>query len=302
MIPVYMQQEMDNGPCSFLKSPLEFSEKKVSFIKDILFLRSSNDIERKLFIFALGHEFSDPQKAILNRIFYNRLIIHFVVGGEGIFNNTKISKGDAFIAWPNSPHTIICSNKNPLEMFWIDIAGTELQKYIGELGLSRNKLIFQFDWEDKLRNIYNDALYSERSKMDIYEYYTGVMHIIMSYCKVAQPAGAISKICTLQQEYVDKAKLLLFKNQYQLSVEMLAQQIGLSRKYLTSIFLKCTGFTIQDYITLKKVELAKDMLLDGQYLVKDVADILGYYDYAAFSRAFKKNVGLSPSDFCDTEC
>ncbi len=302
MIPVYMQQEMDKGPYSFLKSPLEFKQKSFQYLKDILFLRSSNDNERKLFIFALGHEFCDPQKAILNRVFYNRLIIHFAVGGEGIFNNTKISAGDAFVAWPNVQHTIISNNKNPLEMFWIDIAGTELQKYISELGLSHNKLIFQFNWEEKLRHIYEEALYSEQDDTDTYEYYKGVMHILMSYCKIVQATPEIQKAGNIQQEYVDKAKLLLFKNQYQMSVEILAQQIGLSRKYLTSIFAKCTGFTVQNYITLKKLELAKDMLLDGDYLVKDVADILGYYDYAAFSRAFKKNVGLSPTEFCDTEC
>lgn len=52
------------------------------------------------------------------------------------------------------------------------------------------------------------------------------------------------------------------------------------------------------YITDKKMELAKDLLLNKTELkVTEVSNLCGYGDYRYFSRVFKSEVGVSPSDY-----
>jgi len=51
------------------------------------------------------------------------------------------------------------------------------------------------------------------------------------------------------------------------------------------------------YLSAWRMQLASRMLADGGAKVRAVAEAVGYDSEAAFSRAFKKHTGLSPSDW-----
>ena len=59
------------------------------------------------------------------------------------------------------------------------------------------------------------------------------------------------------------------------------------------LFKQETGYTIGNYISSKRLLLAKELILSGMPATQACFDC-GYKDYSTFSRAYKKNFGKSP--------
>lgn len=83
---------------------------------------------------------------------------------------------------------------------------------------------------------------------------------------------------------------------YNLRVEDIAQNFGISRVYLTKVFKERYGTTVKDSILQLKMEYAK-ILLSGGLSVAETSLLVGYSDQFVFSKAFKRAYGKSPSHF-----
>ncbi|QJD82075.1 response regulator [Cohnella herbarum] len=104
---------------------------------------------------------------------------------------------------------------------------------------------------------------------------------------------------TKSGKIAETAKQLIDK-QYmdsELKVETLAQQVYINPSYLRGVFKKNHGMTVTDYITQRRMQEARSLLLEGQYKLSDIAERVGFQDPAYFSRAFKKYYGTSPRDY-----
>lgn len=82
-----------------------------------------------------------------------------------------------------------------------------------------------------------------------------------------------------------------------LTLEVLAKQVYIHPNYLSHIFKSETGENLVDYITRIRIEYAKRLLSAGKYSVLEVAQKTGYGDARYFSKVFKKNTGILPSDW-----
>ncbi|AJY77955.1 hypothetical protein VN24_22920 [Paenibacillus beijingensis] len=81
-----------------------------------------------------------------------------------------------------------------------------------------------------------------------------------------------------------------------LTLELCARAVNLSWGYYSNLFKKVAGTTFQQYVTQAKIERAKEMLLED-YQVQEIAQQLGYEHRRYFSEVFKKQTGLTPSEF-----
>jgi AraC-like DNA-binding protein len=81
------------------------------------------------------------------------------------------------------------------------------------------------------------------------------------------------------------------------TLETLAQHIGLSRSVLAERFAELVGQPPMQYLAHWRMQLAARKLADGRAKVAAVALDVGYESEAAFSRAFKKMVGVSPAEW-----
>jgi len=88
-------------------------------------------------------------------------------------------------------------------------------------------------------------------------------------------------------------------NDRNLSIETIAESLGISGGHLSHIFKKETDYTIMSYITRYRIRTAMNMLSDCRHKVYEVAEMVGYRDITYFSSIFKKMVGLSPSEYQD---
>ena len=82
-----------------------------------------------------------------------------------------------------------------------------------------------------------------------------------------------------------------------ISTSMLANMQKVSASYLSSIFKKETGKSITEYINLKRVEMAKDLLKKTNLQVQTIAQHCGIMDMNYFSKVFKKYTGKTPKEY-----
>ena len=80
-----------------------------------------------------------------------------------------------------------------------------------------------------------------------------------------------------------------------ISLGELAEKYGLSIGHLSTLIKKETGMSFTEYITEKRMEDAKKLLLKEELSIEEVAEKVGYHDYFYFTKAFKKYAGVSPS-------
>ncbi len=81
-----------------------------------------------------------------------------------------------------------------------------------------------------------------------------------------------------------------------LSIKTIADHFYLSESYICRLFKAETGTTINQYITARRISMAKAFLNIG-YSVSEVCDKIGYQDYSNFLKAFTKIVGISPKKY-----
>ncbi|AIQ48024.1 hypothetical protein R70723_20525 [Paenibacillus sp. FSL R7-0273] len=82
-----------------------------------------------------------------------------------------------------------------------------------------------------------------------------------------------------------------------LSVDQLAGMAGFRPKYFSALFKKTYGQSVMDYLTGLRLSRAKQYLQESGYLLREIAQLVGYSDEFYFSRKFKKEVGMPPSAF-----
>lgn len=86
----------------------------------------------------------------------------------------------------------------------------------------------------------------------------------------------------------------------EISVDQLAAMVELSPKYFAEVFKKTYGSGVMEYLAQIRMNKAKQLMLGSDLLLREVAHSVGYKDEFYFSRKFKKEIGLSPSEYMKT--
>lgn len=77
----------------------------------------------------------------------------------------------------------------------------------------------------------------------------------------------------------------------------LSELVELSPTYLSRTFKETTGYSVIEFFNKMKIDKGKELIIEGDKKVKEIAEILGFKDEFYFSRIFKKIEGISPSEY-----
>lgn len=81
-----------------------------------------------------------------------------------------------------------------------------------------------------------------------------------------------------------------------LTLDSIAGALALDKFYISHLFKTETESSIFQYLLIKRIALAKELLLSG-HTVAESCHLSGFHDYSNFIRTFRKNVGCAPGQF-----
>ena len=81
------------------------------------------------------------------------------------------------------------------------------------------------------------------------------------------------------------------------SLSVLAEEFHLSAQYISQLFKSEIGVNFLAYLTNIRMEQAKKLLLSSSLSIAEVSEQSGYADYRVFTKVFKKNEGITPSQY-----
>lgn len=237
--------------------------------------------------------------------------ISYIVSGKGKFicndEEYEVTSGDIIISPLASTHSIIASQKESLRFAYMGFGFNEIEKHSDEeysliceffkkattfLAHDTNELLQPFN--RAIDEFYNHEQYCR----------TMISGYIMQILIITYRAFTLQKKLSFHNEngssikgpviysvtsYVEKN---IFSKK---SINDMAKELGYNGCYLSHTFKERMGQTLQGYILEKKIQKSIEIFNLGNSSITDISARLGYANVQSFSRAFKKLMGIYPS-------
>ena len=113
-------------------------------------------------------------------------------------------------------------------------------------------------------------------------------------------AERVAEIHKNQQknELIERTKNYIYQNLHsEIVIGEIGQKIGVNSSYLSDLFHRVEGMTIQQYIRKEKIRLAENMLRYSDYEVKEIASYLSFCSQSYFGNIFRQQTGMTPAKY-----
>ncbi|PKQ63083.1 AraC family transcriptional regulator [Labilibaculum filiforme] len=242
-----------------------------------------------------------------------------IVSGEIIYGRTKYdcNTGTLLFSAPNQTYTVkdvVISSESWFMAFHEDfIRGLDIQKRIKKYNFFNynvNEALHLSPKEEQtIKTVFRNIETEYQNNQDEFS-----KEIIISHLEtLLKYADRFYKRQFLNRKEINKSLITRFKDilgayydKGQLSekgiptVEWLANQLGVSHRYMSDTIKAETGKTAIDQINLYLIEEAKNLLLAPNASISETAFKLGFEYPQYFSRLFKKKTGLSPKEYIES--
>ncbi len=168
----------------------------------------------------------------------------------------------------------------------------ELLEKIEELSFEQfrnNKIleeVYEEEYKERFQLIYDNNF---KENLLVYRYKENMRQLFND--AIEEHRDKTQKPIRLAEQYIQK-----YFNQ-PITLEQVAEAIGLSGAYLSTMFKKEKGINFIEYLIAYRMEKAKELLKETNYTVNIVAEKVGYTDGKYFSKTFSKFVGLKPTEY-----
>ena len=228
----------------------------------------------------------------------NCYVIHYVISGTGHFeingNKYTIHAGESFLI---PPYTTIHYYPDDVDRWlytWIDFSGNWAAEFFTSINWTATTPVCHVPLGEVLMPHFQ-RLTEIHVYTDNRNEASGILHTILGiYADAMMPSSNMSD----NKQRLSDALQIIHANYFNttLSVNTLCDTLNISSPTLYRLFMNHMGMSPHSYIQFYRIEQAKKML-EASATVKATASSCGYENALYFSRAFKKMVGCSPTQY-----
>ncbi len=228
----------------------------------------------------------------------NKIIINVVEAGRGTLDcgarRFNIAAGQAFVLFPNRTVSWKADALEPWNYIGVECTGADAEAFIERMGLSPQMPIIDFSSPHKAMDAAYDLFVECEKKYPnqfaIAGCFAGLLECVEE--------SLIAKKIPAKNFYMTRAVEYIKENYNQnISVEHIANMLGIERSYLSRLFKTYKNKSTQNYIIDYRIQRAKKMFEEEDFNVSQVCAAVGYTNIYCFSRIFKSRVGMSPKEY-----
>ncbi|MCR5634897.1 MAG: helix-turn-helix domain-containing protein [Lachnospiraceae bacterium] len=157
-----------------------------------------------------------------------------------------------------------------------------------KVGFDSGGMVYRFS----MRSSYLKSVLETKSSEELYEWFVTKLSDV---CR-----NILSKKDDNTVDFIKSAQMYIAQNYSKdIILDDVSKELQMSPYYFSKLFKKRTGKNFIEYLTDVRIEKAKELLRNSTKSMKEICMEVGYTDPNYFSRTFKKNVGVTPSEYKD---
>jgi len=264
--------------------------------------QKDNEITKQMYVTHIGY-YPDAKFHYRERLSgaKENIFIYCEKGKGWIeFGNEKhYLKEDSFFIIPaNEVHAYGADLKDPWSIYWLHFQGDKVKVFNSIIGK-----LFHLEQSDRSRQHDRLQLFDEMFhnlnmgySPDNLEYISFcLMHFLASLKYVSQ-YREVKKV--KETDSIQKSILFMKDNlENKISLADIAEAVGYSSTHLNAIFSQRTSFSPIEYYNQLKIQRACNYLQFSDLKIKEIAFRLNYYDPFHFSKAFHKEMEITPKEY-----
>lgn len=232
-------------------------------------------------------------------------VLHYITEGKGCLEykdqNIPLQKGDIFLLIPGEVTYYFADNQTPWSYYWLGISGIKAHEYFNLSQIHETAYLRSSPHTESLGNFIG-TIVKDAEKLD--ESKASQLHVISQLFELMHQLNALSP--NLDQETISpscklyrEAKHLIDigYNSQDISIQEIADKLGVHRSYLSSIFKDFHKISPKEYLLEVRMNRAKELLETTNQPIKIIAYSVGYLDPLHFSKAFRQYYDCSPSQY-----
>ena len=247
---------------------------------------------------GMGYE-SNPAFLIDRSYFNNNLIMYVLCGElyvEQFGRKLLIAETQGVLMDLTKKHRYYLGKCSESHIIWFHFRGKACQGIIDELSKNdKMPMVFTAPWfEKEIYNIFDIARSADRTKE--FAISTKIYQMIVNITKpyIIEMLSQSNDFDRFKNNIDAYITLNITKK---IRLDEIAGHFNMSRYYFCRQFKENFNTTPFEYIKLKKIEVAKKILINTNDSIVEISNYLSFYDQGYFSNVFKSIVGCSPKDY-----
>jgi AraC-like DNA-binding protein len=260
------------------------------------FLHQRPGSVRKLAVLSGGREDCRPDY-LIRRQRFPHTILEFVSRGAGRLvlrrRTFNLEPGTVFMYGPDHPHRIETDRGKPLVKYFVVFAGKEPRKLMSECHLKPG-MVIQVANPHEVQQVFDDLIqhglsdHQDRNRM---------CAVVLQYLlvKIGGLALPVDRVASRAFATYQRCRQFLEGQHREYdSLEAVAKKCLVNPAYLCRLFQRFGRESPYRYLQHLRMNHAVELLQTQGYLVKEVAERLGFSNPGNFSRSFKQCFGVAP--------
>lgn len=242
-------------------------------------------------------------------------IVYAEHGSSKIYAGTEtklLNQGCCVFHKPNEFHSVCGNGKTPSRVIIISfVCSSSAMKHFREkiISIPKNLKFYLYSILDEatlcfepsekpLYRIHEKSVSPIGAQQLIRMYLEQFLIMLLRHEDLRHNNTAAKETKSIENQLVNAICTNLSANLYKnATIEEICRGITYSRAYISRIFKANTGYTISGYYTMLKIAEAKRLISETDYNFSQISYILMYDNPHYFSTVFKKQTGLSPSEY-----
>ena len=212
--------------------------------------------------------------------------------------DTIVPAGHMVLYRPREPQRYVYYGNEQTEVYWVHFTGSSVKKILQGYGITNEMRVLPTGTSLDYARIFKQMIHELQRCQT---HYPEVLTLLLRQLFILIHRQ-LTREHTRKNDYLDAEMSLamqFFNDNYntEVNIEEYASARGMSVSWFIRSFKQYTHTTPMQYIVSRRITNAQMLLETTNYNITEIGQIVGYDNPLYFSRIFRKQKGMSPSDY-----